>query len=265
MTQPTFTDQDIFELHYIPQGFTPEEWRARVELTLCYRLIDYYGWTAQVYNHISLRIPGTDHLLINGFGFLYNEIRPNNLVKIDMEGNPVEPTPYPVNKAGLMIHTAIHQAREDIACVIHTHDIDCQAVCAIEEGFIPLTQESCQFYERIGYHEFEGIVLDSSEKERLINALGDTNHTLMLHNHGVITAGPSACWALVRMYQLVRACKVQVRAMSMGTLKHPKESAVIKTRHQFEGGDAQAGANVRHPEWQAYFRLMTQVDPNWYK
>ena len=142
---------DIFAQPYTPGDFSDEEWQARRDLALCYRLVDYYGWTTEVYNHISLRIPGSEHLLINGFGFRYDEIRASNLVKIDIDGNVVDDSPYPVNKAGYLIHSAIHQARPDIHCVLHTHDIDCQAVASIEGGFIPLTQESCQFHERVGY------------------------------------------------------------------------------------------------------------------
>ena len=255
---------DIFAQPYTPGDFSDEEWQARRDLALCYRLIDYYGWTTEVYNHISLRIPGSEHLLINGFGFRYDEIRASNLVKIDIDGNVVDDSPYPVNKAGYLIHSAIHQARPDIHCVLHTHDIDCQAVASIEGGFIPLTQESCQFHERVGYHEFEGIVLDAAEKERLVAALGDTNHTLFLHNHGVITVGTSATWAFDHMFQIIRACKVQLRAMATGQpLKRIPQEIMISTREQFEGGAAQAGAEVRHPSWPAYIRLMDSLAPDW--
>jgi len=256
--------QDIFRETYTLPDISDEEWRARLDLALCYRLVDYYGWTAQVYNHISLRIPGSEHLLINGFGFRYSEIRASNLVKIDIDGKVIDGSPYPVNKAGYYIHSAIHQARPDIACVIHTHDIDCQAVSAIEGGFVPLTQESCQFHERVGYHEYEGIVLDPGEKQRLVAALGESNHSLLLHNHGVITAGPDATWAFVRMYQIIRACKVQLRAMASGQpIKRIPEAVMKSTREQFEAGDAQAGAQVRHPEWPAYIRLMDEIAPDW--
>ena len=258
------TVTDIFAKPHAAGEFSETEWQARRELALCYRLVDYYGWTAQVYNHISLRIPGTDHLLINGFGFRYDEITASNLVKIDIDGNAVGDSPYPVNKAGYLIHSAIHQARPDLHCVLHTHDIDCQAVSCIEGGFIPLTQESCQFHERVGYHEFEGIVLDEGEKARLVEALGEPKHTLFLHNHGIITAGPTAIWAFDRMYQIIRACQVQLRAMASGKpLKLIKEDVMISTREQFEGGAAQAGAEVRHPAWPAYIRLMDSISPGW--
>ncbi|MDH3386632.1 MAG: class II aldolase/adducin family protein [Gammaproteobacteria bacterium] len=258
------SEPDPFREPYNPPEFSAEEWQARLDLALCYRLVNYYGWTAQVYNHISLRIPGTDHLLINGFGFMYNEIKASNLVKIDIDGNVIDGNPYPVNKAGYYIHSAIHQARPDLHCVLHTHDIDCQAVASIEGGFIPLTQESCQFYERVGYHEYEGIVLDPGEKKRLVAALGNTNHTLLLHNHGVITAGSTAVWAFDRMYQIVRACQVQLRAMATGKpVKRIPEAVMISTREQFEGGAAQGGAVVRHPAWPAYIRLMDSLAPDW--
>jgi len=257
-------EADIFLAPYVPPEFSEVEWQARLDLALCYRLVDYYGWTSQVYNHISLRIPGTEHLLINGFGFMYHEIKASNLVKIDIDGNIVDGSPYPVNKAGYYIHSAIHTARPDLQCVIHSHDIDCQAVASIEGGFIPLTQESCQFHERIGYHDYEGIVLDAAEKARLVGVLGATNHTLLLHNHGVITTGPSATWAFVRLYQIIRGCQVQLRAMASGQpLKRIPEEVMIKTREQFEGGDAQAGAQVRHPEWPACIRLMDRHAPDW--
>jgi len=258
------SDSDPFREPYQPPEFSETEWQARLDLALCYRLVDYYNWTAQVYNHISLRIPGTEHLLINGFGFMYNEITASNLVKIDIDGNVLDDSPFPVNKAGYLIHSAIHEARSDLQCVLHTHDIDCQSVAAIEGGFIPLTQESCQFYERVGYHDYEGIVLDDGEKQRLVAALGADHHTLLLYNHGVITAGPTATLAFDRMYQLVRACKVQLRAMATGQPIKPIPAEVMThTRQQFEGGDAQAGANVRHPAWPAYIRMMDRIAPDW--
>lgn len=257
---------DIFEEIQAPIKYSDTEWKARVDLALCYRLVDYYGWTTQVYNHISLRIPGTDHILINAFGLMYSEIKPSNLVKIDLDGNKVDGSPYPVNKAGLIIHSAIHKARHDLNCVMHTHNPDTQAVSALKCGFIPLMQEAYQFHERVGYHHFEGIVLNDSEQERLVSVLGEKNHTLMLHNHGVVTTGESVASAFVRMYQLIQGCVVQIKAMSTGQeIIQASTEAMIKTRHQFEGGEAQAGAQVRLPEWPAYYRMMKRIDPTWDK
>lgn len=251
---------DVFVSSQIPKGYSKTEWKARVELALCYRLIDYYGWTTQVYNHISLRIPNTEHILINAFGLRYEEIKPSNLVKIDLDGNKVGDSPYPVNKAGFVIHSAIHKARSDVNCVLHTHNPDTQAVSALKCGFIPLMQETYQFYERLGYHHFEGIVLDEAEQGRLANALGEKNHSLMLHNHGVITTGVDVAWAFVRMYQLIQGCMVQIKAMSTGQeLIHPSTEAIVKTREQFESGEAQAGAEVRLPEWPAYYLSLIHI------
>ena len=256
--------QDIFETKHTPKGYSKEEWEARVQLALCYRLIDHYGWTAQVYNHITYRIANTEHLLINAFGLMYHEIKPSNLVKIDLDGNVLDDSPYPVNKAGLNIHTAIHKARKDLSCVLHTHDLDAIAVSCLEGGFMPLEQQGYMFYERTAYHKFEGIVLDESEKARLIASLGDKNHTLFLHNHGIITAGHSIEWAFVRMYHLIRACQIQLKVLSTGGKIIQADKEVIRhTREQFEGGAAQAGAVVQLPEWPAYYRLITQKDPSW--
>ncbi|PID48277.1 MAG: class II aldolase [Proteobacteria bacterium] len=256
--------EDIYTKKQIPQGYSKEEWKARVDLALAYRMVDYYGWTTQVYNHISLRIPGTNDFLINPFGLLYGEIKPSNLVKINIDGEKLDDSPYPVNKAGFVIHSAIHKARKDLHCVLHTHNPDTQAVSCLKGGFVPLMQEAYQFYDRVGYHDFEGIVLDGSEQERLVKSLGSTNHTLFLKNHGVVTAGSNVAWAFVRMYNIIQACKVQLKAMASGDeIIQASKEAMIKTREQFEGGDAQAGAQVRHPEWPAYYRLMTKLDPNW--
>lgn len=255
---------DIFTQDQIPAGYSATEWQARLDLALCYRLIDYYGWTTQVYNHISYRIPGTEHILINAFGLMYDEIKPSNLVVIDLDGNVVGDSPYPVNRAGMVIHTAIHKARPDINCVLHTHNIDTQAVSCLECGFVPLMQEAYQFHQRIGYHDFEGIVLDESEQERLVKALDGKKHTLFLRNHGSLTTAADVPWAFVRMLQLIRGCEVQLRAMATGQkIIQASEEAIIKTREQFEGGAAQAGAQVRLPEWPAYYRMMKRIDPNW--
>ncbi|MFT5113857.1 MAG: ribulose-5-phosphate 4-epimerase/fuculose-1-phosphate aldolase, partial [Parasphingorhabdus sp.] len=218
----------------------------------------------QVYNHITTRIPRTEHLLINPFGYSYDEITPSCLVKIDIQGNKIDDSELPVNKAGYLIHSAIHEAREDINCVIHTHSHNSQAIGTIDIPFIPLTQESCQFHQRVGYHEFEGIVLDDTEKQRLVEDLGADNHTLVLNNHGIITTGNSPIWAFDRLFQFERAAGIQLRALASGQpLKLISEQVLSHTRDQFEGGAAQAGAVVRHPAWPAYYRMMDRLDPNW--
>ena len=252
------------ELPSAPAGMPAVEWQTRLHLAASYRLVDYYGWTSVVYNHISCRIPDTDHLLINPFGMRYDEIRASDLIRIDIDGTPQQDSDWPVNRAGYLIHSAIHKARpRDLHCVLHTHEAISQSLCALRSPAIPVTQEGCQFYQRVGYHDFEGIVLDSGEQERLVLALGEHNHTLVLRNHGLITAGPDCTWAFVRHLAFIRNADVQLRAMAAGELNMIEEAVMARTREQFEGGSAQAGARVRHPEWDALLRLIDRRDPSW--
>ncbi|MCA3131811.1 MAG: class II aldolase/adducin family protein [Betaproteobacteria bacterium] len=247
----------------VPEGCSAPEWQTRVELAACYRLVRHHGWDSQVYNHITARIPGTEHILINAFGLAYDEIRASNLVKIDLAGNKVGDSPYPINHAGYVIHSAIHAARPDLQCVAHTHSPNAVALAAVDTDFVPLSQEGCQFHERVGYHPFEGIALDGEEKQRLVADLGAGNHTLVLRNHGVLVCGPSITWAWVRLYQFEVAAGVQLRAMAAGQLNRIAPAIMARTRQQFEGGDAQAGAAVRHPEWPAALRMLDRVDDSY--
>ena len=248
-----------------PKQFSEDEWRARIDLAAIYRLTDYYGWTSVVYNHITLRIPDTDTFLINPFGLRYDEIKATNLVKIDLEGNKIGDVDWPVNKAGYNIHSAIHQARpNDLHCVMHTHEPISQTISALDLEVYPMVQEGCQLFERVGYHDFEGIVLNSDEKERLVKSIGEKNHTLVLKNHGLLTAGPSPIWAFIRHQVFIRNSDIQLRALASGKkINRIPEDVIIHTREQFEGGSAQAGAAVRHPEWPAFVRLLDKIDPSW--
>lgn len=247
-----------------PAGYGAQEWRARIELAACYRLVDYYGWTTQVYNHITARIPGSNALLINPFGLRYDEITASNLVKIDIEGNKLDNSPYPINQAGYVIHSAIHSARHDLQCTLHTHSEYAEAVSCLAEGFIPMTQTGAMFHERVGYHDYQGIALDADERASLIADLGTRNHTLVLRNHGVLIGGETIPWAFVRLYSFENACRTQLRVMaSGGTLLRPRDEVLAHTRAQFEGGASQAGAKVRLPEWPACLRLLDARDPAW--
>jgi ribulose-5-phosphate 4-epimerase/fuculose-1-phosphate aldolase len=256
---------DRFEIEWpaAPVGMADPEWQARLQLAACYRLVDLYGWTSVVYNHITLRIPGTEHLLINPFGMRYDEIRATDLIVIDIDGNPISQSDWPVNQAGYVIHSTVHRARPDLHCVLHTHEPFSQALCALQSEVIPLTQEGCQFYQRVGYHKFEGIVLDGSEAPHIVQALGQQHHTLVLKNHGLITAGSSPTWAFVRHHAFIRNAQVQLTAMTAGNISLIDPEVMEKTREQFEGGSAQAGAKERHPEWPALLRKIDQRDPTW--
>ncbi len=246
-----------------PEGMAQQEWDCRLQLAACYRMVDHFGWTSVVYNHITCRIPGTEELLINPFGMRYDEIRASDLIRIDIDGNKRCDSEWPVNVAGYLIHSAIHKARDDLHCIIHTHEAVSQALCATDTEVVPVTQEGCQFHQRVGYHDFEGIVLDEGEQARLVRVLGADNHTLVLKNHGLITAGETPTWAFVRHYAFIRNAEVQLSAMAAGKLNRIPEAVMTHTRDQFEGGAAQAGAQVRHPEWPALIRLIDAKDPDW--
>jgi len=246
----TSKDTEIHSLNATAKKYSDIEWQTRVDLAAAYRLVHFYGWTSQVYNHITARIPGTEHLLINPFGHAYDEICPSNLVKIDIDGNKLDDNPYPVNAAGYTIHSAIHAARPDLQCVLHTHSQNATAICCLEEGFIPLTQMGCMFHERIGVHEFEGIALDLAERETIVKDLGK-----------------SIAHAFTRLYHFEDCAGVQLKAMAAvaggGTLKRPRPEVVVKTREQFESGAAQGGADVLLPEWPAYLRMLDRLDSQW--
>ncbi len=192
------------------------EWEVRVELAALYRLVALYGWDDMVYTHISARVPGPEHhFLINPYGMFFDEITASSLVKIDLDGNIVEPTEYAVNPAGFTIHSAIHAARDDAKFVLHVHADAGIAVSAMKEGLLPLSQHALIVLPFLAYHEYEGIALDLDERERLVADLGD-KPLMMLWNHGTLSTGSTAanCWQGI--YYLERACKMQVMAMAGG-------------------------------------------------
>jgi ribulose-5-phosphate 4-epimerase/fuculose-1-phosphate aldolase len=232
-----------------------EEWQARVELAACYRLVDAYGMTDLIYNHITARIPGTEHLLINLYGLLYKEITASSLVKITLDGDVVQKqnTDYGINKSGYVIHGCIHRARPDVACVLHTHTRAGMAVSAMKCGLLPMSQTAIRFVGHIGYHDYEGPAVDLAERERLVRDLGQHN-AMVLRNHGLITCGPSVPEAFNLMYQLELSCRAQVDAMAARTeLTLPGENVLAHTAHLYQPG-------TRRPygvlEWPAMLRLL---------
>lgn len=193
-----------------------EEWQARVDLAALYRLVALYGWDDLIYTHISARIPGPEHhFLINPYGLLFEEITASSLVKVDLEGNVLQETPYFINPAGFTIHSAIHASRDDAHYVMHLHSDDGVAVAAQAEGLLPLSQHALIVLPKLAYHDYEGIALNLDERERLVADIGDKT-LMLLRNHGTLSVGETAanCW--VGMYYLERACTMQVGAMSAG-------------------------------------------------
>lgn len=193
-----------------------EEWQARVDLAACYRLVALHGWDDLVFTHVSARVPGPEHhFLINPYGAFFEEITASSLVKVDAEGRSVMDTPFAVNPAGFTIHSAVHAARPDVQCVLHTHTLAGVAVSACEEGLLPLSQQSIFPLASIGYHDYEGVALRDDEKPRLVRDLGDKT-SLVLRNHGLLTVGPTVADAFLSMYVLERACEIQLAAQSTG-------------------------------------------------
>jgi ribulose-5-phosphate 4-epimerase/fuculose-1-phosphate aldolase len=233
-----------------------EEWRARVELAACYRLVDLYGMSDLIYNHITAKIPGTpDHLLINLYGLLYKEVTASSLVKIDLDGEILwkPETGYGINKSGYVIHGCIHRARPEVNCVLHTHTRAGMAVASMKCGLLPLTQTGIRFVGHLGYHDYEGPATDLAERERLVRDLGP-HDAMILKNHGLLTCGATIQQAFNTMYQLELACRAQVDAMASRTeLDFPKEAVLERTAHLYQPG-------TRRPygvlEWPAMLRYL---------
>jgi len=203
--------------HLCPGSISLEEWHLRLELAACYRLFDYLGWTELIFNHITVRVPGgtedNPHYLINPFGLHYAEVTAQNLVKIDIRGNKIDDNPYPVNPAGFVIHSAVHAARADAHCVMHTHTTAGMAVACKAQGLRHDNFYSAMFTGQVAYHDFEGITTNPDESERLVASLGDRN-VLILRNHGLLVAGEQVPEAFKRLWSLQRACEVQLAADS---------------------------------------------------
>lgn len=239
------------------------EWQARVELAAAYRLVHHYDWTELIYNHISYELPnerGT--FLINPFGLAYSEVTASNLVKIDIEGNVLSDTVHRINRAGFVIHGAIHKARPDARCVLHTHSRAGIAVCCLKEGLVPMTQGGLQFYNRVSYHDYEGFNVNLDEQERLVQSLGK-NNVFILRNHGVLTVGETIHKAFQRMFYLEQACQVQLDTYQTGrAVNMPPPEVCEETARRWEESASDATAND-DIEWGALLRLVDRLYPDY--
>jgi len=245
----------------LKERVSKEEWEQRVQLAACYRLAAAHRMTDLIHTHISARVPGPDHhFLINAYGLMFDEITASSLVKVDLEGNVLEDsTGYGINPAGYVIHSAIHAARHDVACVMHTHTRDGIAVSAQKNGLLPLSQHSMRFYNRIAYHDYEGVALDLDERERLVADMGDLS-AMILRNHGLLTTGATVREAFDNMYYLERACQAQIAAMSGGAelLLAPAAVGEKVAAHFLRPNRPSVGK-----DWDALLRMLDRQDQSY--
>ena len=238
-----------------------KEWETRVNLAACYRLMHEFGMTEMIANHISARVPGThDQFLINPYGMLYEEMTASSMIRVDIEGNVLfNATDYGINQAGYVIHSAVHAARHDVECIIHTHTLAGMAVSAMNSGILPIAQSSMRFSD-IAYHDYEGVALRLDERERLVKALGD-REAMVLRNHGLLTVAPSIAECFNNMFRLERACQLQVMTLSCNAeIRLPPQEIVNYTQHQMAPTTRRRWGLM---EWPALLRKLDRVDPSY--
>ncbi len=248
------TDSEVRKL------VSAEEWQLRVDLAACYRLGAQSGWSDLVFTHISARIPGPEHhFLINPYGLMFDEITASSLVKVDQQCNKLIDSPYPVNPAGFVIHSCIHEAREDVQCVLHTHSRAGVAVSAQKGGVLPISQQSTFVLASLGYHDYEGVALRDDEKPRLQADLGDKTF-LMLRNHGLLTVGKTVPEAFLNMYTFENTCRIQIDAQSGGGELVQVDPRILQGLSQvMKTVTAGQGANIA---WPALLRKLDRIDPS---
>ena len=236
------------------------EWRTRVDLAAAYRLVALFGWDDLVFTHISARVPGSDdEFLINPYGMSFDEITASSLVRVDAMGNVLDDSPFPVNPAGFVIHSAVHAARHDVACVLHTHTVNGIAVSAQKAGVLPLSQQSIFVLASLGYHDYEGVALREDEKPRLVADLGG-NSFLMLRNHGLLTVGATVADAFLAMYTFETVCAIQVRAQTGGELVSVPPRVVATAREQAAAVTKGLGGQIA---WPALLRRLDRRLPGY--
>src|SRR5271170_5350718 len=245
----------------IRQQVSAAEWQVRVDLAAAYRLVALYGWDDLVFTHISARVPGPGHhFLINPYGMMFEEMTASSLVKIDLEGKKISDSFYEINPAGFTIHSCIHAARDDVACVVHIHSPNGVAVSAQKDGLLPVSQQSLFVLSSLAYHDYEGVALREDEKPRLVRDLGDKKY-FMLRNHGLITVADNVADAFLQLYTFEAACMIQVRAQAGGGELIPIDPRIIATAQQ-------QAKTVTHGTggalaWPALLRKLDRIDPSY--
>ena len=241
--------------------YSAAEWQTRVDLAACYRLADLYGFSDIIWNHITAKVPGADTFLINRFGLRHDEITASNLVAVDLDGKVTDPGSASsdiddINLTGFVIHSAIHAARPDLHCVMHSHSEYGLAVSALEDGLLPLIQDAMPFFEQVAYHDYEGLSTDLDEQQRLARDLGD-QQVMILRNHGLLTCGATVGEAFMLMYYLERSCKVQIQVLSTGARHRAVPAEICRNA---------AAQYVLFPhgkyEWPALLRLLDKRAPD---
>jgi ribulose-5-phosphate 4-epimerase/fuculose-1-phosphate aldolase len=237
-----------------------EEWQLRCDLAAAYRLTALYGWSDLVFTHISVRMPGPEHhFLINAYGMLFEEITASSLIKVDKDCNKLQETPFPVNPAGFVIHSAVHEARADAQCVMHTHTRAGTAVAAQKQGVLPLSQQSTFVLASLAYHDYEGVAFRPDEKPRLQADLGD-KFFLCLRNHGLLTVGPSVADAFLAMYVFESACQIQLAAQAGGELIQVSREIIAGSGESIR---VQTGGLGGRFVWPALLRKLERLDPSY--
>ena len=244
----------------LKNSVSAEEWQLRCDLAACYRLVSLYGWSDLVFTHISARLPGDGHrFLINPYGMLFEEVTASSLIATDQQGNKLHDSPFQVNRAGFVIHSAVHAAREDAHCVLHTHTRAGVAVSAQQAGVLPISQQSTFVLASLGYHDYEGVALRDDEKPRLQADLGHANF-LMLRNHGLLTVGPSIADAFLAMYIFETTCQIQLAAQAGGPLTTIDPNILDGVA---EAGRTQTGGMGGAFVWPALLRKLDRIDADY--
>lgn len=249
----------------IRKKVSPEEWQARVDCACAYRLVKHFGMDDLIYNHISARIPGTEEFLLNPFGLMYDEMCASALIKVNLAGKVLWEPEFPAglgykfNPAGYVIHSAIHEAKPELHCVMHTHSLATMAVASLKKGLLPMTQTAMRF-ARVAYHDYEGVVLEEGEKARLVANLGDAD-VMLLRNHGVLAVGRTVAEGFNNLYRIERACRTQLMAQNGGDeIVLPPQDVIEKTNHMYKPGTRRSYGLL---EWPAMRRLADRVDPSY--
>lgn len=251
------------EISSLKDKVSDAEWRLRVDLAACYRLVALYGWTDLVFTHISVPLPSdageNQQFLLNPYGLLFEEITASSLIRIDAQGNKLSYSPFPVTPAGFTIHSSIHEVREDAQCVLHTHTRSGVGVSAQACGLLPISQQSIFVLNSLAYHDYEGVALRDDEKPRLQANLGNSDY-LMLRNHGLLVVGRSVADAFLKMYTFENACRIQIDAQAGGKLIEIDPAARQGIDEVVKAATSGMGAGIA---WPALLRKLDRVDPSY--